>query len=373
MYDLSQIKLNYLKDTVLRLTDIPDSEYFGEKYSQYVSNSQLKLINPEEGGSPTKFITGFKEQRRSDALELGTAVHQMILEKDKYYVSDVQKPAGKAGDAIEKYHQLLLDGVEDKLAIQQACIEADYYASNLTDKRIENLLQVGADYLTHLQSSAACESCIVLSTEMKAKLDNCLLSVKANPLIDELIYPKTGQVYNEDVIVMQVEVTAPNPDPTEFEDSVETIWLKVKIDNWSVDVENKVLTLNDLKTTGSSIASFGGTTFTSLSFNSDDTYTKRLDGSFQKFHYYRQMAMYAFLLECYAEKEYGFDDTWTFNINMLVVETNAPHLSHVFSVTEPWLRKGGFEFTQLLKRVGFHKINGFHTFTDVDLSKVTKI
>lgn len=44
----------------LRLQKIDDSEYFSKKYSRYISNSRLSLINPKQDGTPEKFFEGFK-------------------------------------------------------------------------------------------------------------------------------------------------------------------------------------------------------------------------------------------------------------------------------------------------------------------------
>ena len=67
--ELNDIKLNPLIDT-LRLEKISDSIYFSEKYSGYVSNSRLGLINPRQGGSPEQFFSGFSSSY-SQALEIG--------------------------------------------------------------------------------------------------------------------------------------------------------------------------------------------------------------------------------------------------------------------------------------------------------------
>lgn len=371
MYNLNQVKLNFLPETVQRLENVSDEEYFGEKYKDFISNSLLKLINPDEGGSPTKFLTGFDKKKSAGALELGTAVHQMILEKGKYYVNDVEKPPGKIGQVMEVYHKLLLEGMEEDEAITEACKQCDYYKTSLTQNRIDKVLESGKEYLAHLQEMSDCKGCITLTGEHLQKLEGCLKSVKANPLITELLETEALS-FNEDVMTMGVKASMVSPDPYEFGDDIVMLNLKAKIDNWSVDVENKILTLNDLKTTGMSIAAFGGTTYEVAGLDGN-MYVKKGEGSFQKFHYYRQMSMYAYILRCYAEQTYGFDDTWTFNVNMLVVETNAPHLSHVFSVTQPWLSKGEMEFQSLLKRIAFHKVHGYDTFTDINLKAITKI
>ena len=36
-----------------------DEEYFSSKYTNYISNSRLKLINPNQNGSPSKYKEGF--------------------------------------------------------------------------------------------------------------------------------------------------------------------------------------------------------------------------------------------------------------------------------------------------------------------------
>ena len=48
---LQQIKITPLLDT-LRLENISDASYFGEHYSDYISNSRMGLINPAQGGTP---------------------------------------------------------------------------------------------------------------------------------------------------------------------------------------------------------------------------------------------------------------------------------------------------------------------------------
>ena len=67
--ELKDIKLTPLLET-LRLEKISDKVYFSEKYSNYVSNSRLGLINPRQDGTPEKFFAGFSSSY-STALEIG--------------------------------------------------------------------------------------------------------------------------------------------------------------------------------------------------------------------------------------------------------------------------------------------------------------
>ena len=38
--------------------DISDEEYFGPNYRNFISNSKLKLINPDQGGTPKSYKNG---------------------------------------------------------------------------------------------------------------------------------------------------------------------------------------------------------------------------------------------------------------------------------------------------------------------------
>lgn len=49
MKDLKTKKINLIQDS-LKLEKIPDKIYFGPDYKDYISNSYMGLINPDEGG-----------------------------------------------------------------------------------------------------------------------------------------------------------------------------------------------------------------------------------------------------------------------------------------------------------------------------------
>lgn len=65
-----EIKMTPLLDSI-RLLDISDEEYFGSGYRNYISNSRLKLMNPEQGGSPELYKLGLGSTECSDSLYFG--------------------------------------------------------------------------------------------------------------------------------------------------------------------------------------------------------------------------------------------------------------------------------------------------------------
>lgn len=369
MYNINNIGIKIVDDTVKRYPQLSDEEYFaGDTFKGYVSNSSMSLINPSQGGSPSKFLVGFEAKKSKGALELGSAVHRMILEKGQYYIDELDKPSEKVCNVMDIYFGLLQKGILlEEEAIIVACKEADYYAKSLTQTRIDNVLRDGKLYLEQLYDKAECEGCLVLTREHKDKLDKCLESVKLNERMIHFLEGKLSnnfKRYNEDVFTVEAEATLSPKDESSFEDIKNKIFIKIKVDNWSVDFENKVITLNDLKTTGVSVGDFGGCEYESMSTRGE-IYKYNVSGSFEKFHYYRQMAFYLRVLKSYAAKEYDAteENGWTFKVNMLVVETNAPHHSQVFNVSQKWLDLGTYEYESLLKRIAYHDEYGYDTFT----------
>ena len=117
----------------------------------------------------------------------------------------------------------------------------------------------------------------------------------------------------------------------------------MKIDNWTIDEDNKVLTLNDLKTSSKPCAWF---------MNPDW-------GSMKKYHYARQFLCYSDILKKYCEKEFGYGEDWTFKANVCVVETFGEHNSKCFKVPEKRMEAARPEFEKLMKMIGYYTIYGY--------------
>ena len=81
--------------------EIDDETYFSSEYRNYISNSKLKLINPDEGGSFETYLKGL-QSASSTSLSVGTAVHEVILQEESFEISDQLKPTAKAGMMIDR-------------------------------------------------------------------------------------------------------------------------------------------------------------------------------------------------------------------------------------------------------------------------------
>jgi hypothetical protein len=117
----------------------------------------------------------------------------------------------------------------------------------------------------------------------------------------------------------------------------------MKADNWTIDLENKIITLNDLKTTGHLLYQF-----------------MEPGGSFEIFSYSRQFAYYIWVLLRYCEKKYGYNsEEWTVKCNVIVVETTSTNSVGVYPINKEVLEQGRKEFCKLLKMVAYCEMNGY--------------
>ena len=113
---MNDIKITPLMDT-LHLQKISDEVYFSKKYANYISNSRLGLINPEQGGDPKKFFQGFKPVY-SAAFDIGSFVHQLVLQKDLFCICDsVDKPTAKLGALADRLYKIYKGEIPSKEAI----------------------------------------------------------------------------------------------------------------------------------------------------------------------------------------------------------------------------------------------------------------
>jgi hypothetical protein len=341
MKDKLKVKVELIKNGLARLENVDDADYFGIAFKEYISNSSLKYINPAEGGSAASYSN--RIDKKSDALELGSAIHKLILEGDDYHLSTVTKPIESVANIMASAALVVCHMNPTKpyeVCVREAIqLFYNYRGQPITEERIQLILRDGKAYYNHL--IAPVPGALVLTSYLRGRLQLAVSNILANQRIAELLKP-SNSVFNvkhfkEDVITAGVKVSV-----NTGRRRTRIFKLKCKIDSWSIDFDNKVITLNDLKTTSSPIQGF-------------------MDHSFQKWHYQRQMGMYAWLLKNYCIQEYNIQDidTWTMQVNMIVAETQAPYNAYTFEVEQSILDEGVKEMEGLLGLVAWHTIKGF--------------
>ena len=331
------VKIKPILDS-LRLEDISDEIYFSEKYSDYVSNSRLSYINPEQEGSPEKY---FKERPSLflDSLVLGGALHSVVLQPESYFIVDgVDRPTAKAGFmADELYKPGKLPTDEEIIA---ASDKIDYYKGKMNSKKIQDLKDKCSTYwrtraLWEEQNPANTKIPIFLDEKKRDAVAGMMRTYEGYTEFHKLLKPKgileSPICGNEKTILLDVEATVEDKEPI-------ILRLKSKLDNYTINVEENLIVVNDLKTSSKPINMF--------------------KGAFNKYHYYRELGMYMWLLSLCAKQFYNLDKP-KMEANCLVLETFPDYNGCVYPLTNKDLQRGFNEFKTLLKLVAYYKFNGW--------------
>lgn len=342
------VQLKPLTETV-HIKDISDEVYFSKEYSNYISNSRLKLINPDEGGSPSKFFAGLNNNKiYSDALIFGSAVHELTLQPSEFVLTEIDRPTAKAGFMADYIYDNYIgpcgDNVGEIIASLEESVyieasdEIDYYKGKMNEDKINVLKEKCAQYWIDramFEENYTGPTPIYLPQKMREQLSSVLDSFRKNKKFEELLHPK-GLLedpisMNETTILMDMEYTVDLPEGKKEG----VLHLKSKLDNFSVDNENNTITVNDVKTTGKYVTEFAS-------------------GAFNFFHYYRELGMYTWLLRHAATKHYDIHNP-TIKSNCLVVETFPGYFTKTYELTKMDLLKGMQEFGWLLRQVAYFK------------------
>lgn len=323
------IKLQPLYKT-LEFKDISDEAYFSSKYSDYISNSKLALINPDQGGNVEKFKAGFNAS--SDSLILGSAIHELVLQSNEFELNEqVDRPTSKMGmmaDALYPIFQLKKEVIPDEVIA--ASDKVNYYKGKMTPEKIDNVINSCVDYWSmRVIHDNREKDQIYLDSKSREKCKACVKSIAKNKDIQSLLHPEG---IFEDPISLNEAALFINFKATDTETGKSVILkFKAKLDNFTVDLENNALVLNDLKTTGHYLPKFK---------DSMDTY-----------HYWRQMGAYSWLMKAWCMKNYNMTTVESLRANMLVVSTIPDFKSGVFRVDKERLVEGWREYVRLMKLV----------------------
>jgi hypothetical protein len=301
-----------------------------------VSNSSLNYIDPESGGNPRlfrKFLDGQLEQKSSKSFEIGTLIHEELLEPGKLDIVSENVPGPKTQDVIDRLYNRLYKNVEaDDVPITEldsiendtweSVIPEDYYKSNGLQTKINRILKDGNDYWKCICTSAGK---MIVDPITYHTVQGCIESIKMHGAANELICKDGYGKFDE--AMAEIEITFDLQWPVENEQLID-IPIKGKIDRVLFDHKNKRITLVDLKTTAKPLGKFEETINT--------------------YHYHRQLAYYRMCLET-AYEGYEVDECY-----IVAVQTNKEFPSEVFKIDESYLSQGILEYEAHLDRIAFH-------------------
>lgn len=317
---------------------ISDKEYFSDKYKDYVSNSKLSLIDPERDGSIEKYINGF-DQSYNESFELGSAIHGKLLLPEEYSISHITKPSAKLGLVAESFYDSVVNkGMDEIEALNKAFVDADYYKGNPSDNRRLGALSASRAFVRKRKDLVVEEGkeLIILSDKLLDTYKNMISAITKDGRVLKMLKPEgivqDPEVYSEYAIFCDIVDTKTGV-ITKF---------KAKLDNFTVDLENNIVTLNDLKTTRNIKSFFEGYEF----YKEDGTHVV-VSPSFVNYNYYRQCGVYLWLLQ-HVMRDLHPNIKFTYNCNILAVQSIPDYESKIFKVSKKWIDKGLEEFKKLI-------------------------
>lgn len=336
--NLKDFKIIPILDS-LKQAKISDEEYFSKKYSNYVSNSRLKNIDPTRGGSPELYKNPPKFSTTS--LAIGSCVHEVVLQPESFKLLPKQgKPSAKLGTCIDYIFKYRKEGNSIKDSITMASNSASYYAGKLSDSKIKMIIKKGLPYYMSLLKLELKDGDILLSDTDWDVATSCINSLNKNLVIMNKLHPTTVfdeiiPSYNEDAMFIDFCVM--------YKDRATILKYKMKIDNWTIDIDNKKVTLNDIKTT-----------------RDNPDYFMAPGAHFDHYRYDIQGALYGDILKLYCMQKYGYnEDDWTFEVNFLAVKNNYPFNSKCCNMNSYLYNRGKISYQNLLKRVAYYEIFGY--------------
>lgn len=338
--NLDNIEIIPLIET-LSIQKISDEKYFSNKYSNYISNSRLSLINPLQDNNPVSFFEGFNGNSYNDSLLLGSSVHQLVLQPESFILADcVDRPTAKLGFVADELYPFYLQNSLTEYNIVNVSNKVGYYKDKLNSDRINFILESCSQYWSNREKFEKTlvdkkATPIYLDNKSRERVLGCIDSLKKNSYISSLLSP--GRVClppiseNEQAILLDIEVRVPGYNPF-------VLKLKAKVDHYSIDSILNTIIVNDIKTIGKVLSEFSN--------------------NFERFHYYRELAIYSWLLSLVAYKFHNLKNC-KIQSNCLVVSTISSYYSKVYTVTRKDFIKGWNEFKYLMRLVAHYYSNGY--------------
>ena len=301
-----------------------------------ISYSSLNYIDPESGGNPRlfrKFLDGHLENKTSKYFEIGTLIHEELLEPGKLDIVPENVPGPKTLDIIQTLYTRLYKNTEaSEVPITEldtynedtweSVIPSDYYPKHSLQSKINRIVRDGNNYWKCICTSAGKK---IVDPITFHTIQGCIESIKLHEVANELICAKGFEKFNESS--QELEITFDIDWPDEHGVMI-TLPIKAKLDRVLFNHEAKQITLVDLKTTAKPLGRFEETV-----------------GIYQ---YFRQMAWYRWCLE-HTYPEYTVTDVY-----IVAVQTNKEFPCDVFKIDESYLTEGIYVYEKLLDRIAFH-------------------
>lgn len=288
-----------------------------------ISNSNIGWFLNKGPAFLHKMLTEDVPEEKNPVLERGTMIHEYILQPDEfqkdYVVWDKEKPSSTQQ---EKFCQELANSVEiepDKASI--SAYKASYTTKGMSDKAcLEKALEIEKrlkDYISFLRCH---DNRIMITPYDYMMLEKIEQNISSHKLAWNIIWPlgKYKDVQLNSITSEQMNIFAEH----EFHINWEWSWLKEHVscksllDGLTIDFNNKIVIIYDLKTTQK---------------------LWHFEDSMQMYDYERQLSYYTMAVKWYLENECGIDGediayNWKFQHFIIGIDTTGSYEIRVFRV-----------------------------------------
>lgn len=266
-----------------------------------ISNSNIGWFIKYGPAYLHKMLTNPPEEESTAAMKKGTMIHMYLLQPeeffDNYEVKTITKPKS---ENQKKFCELFANSVElePDLALLSA-YKGAYSTTNQTDdlvlSKAKEMASTFKSYITHLKEQ---DSKTVISKYDIAMLENIRDNIENHKLAKELLNPSEGETHHE------------------FHINWEFGGVKCKslLDSINFDIENKICTIVDLKTT---------------------VHIGCFEESMKEYDYLRQLCFYNMAVKWYLFNELNEDiGSWKFKFYIIAIDTVGDNEIRVFKITE---------------------------------------
>lgn len=304
-----------------------------------VSSSALQYAYPGQGGSSARIGAYLeaqidKEEEVEKAhQELGSLLHLWLEDHNKFATEEADRPDPWICEVIDTALASALPGRIDRMEDLKPLLFPAARAIGAQPKWGEEAIvrnvagEKGVKYF-HWRIANNGKQMITAST--REKLDNMQTSISASPWAEVILDRKhpTAQVLNE--LAIQWDLYG--------------IPCKSLLDLTWIDYKQKVIRVNDFKTTSSPIGTFLTGTRVDLNSVGQPVFV-HYPGTFYRYRYYRQLAFYGKAIEWYVKKLLPNDDIreWKIDYGIFAVGTVAPYEVMYFGISQPIIYLGNQE------------------------------
>jgi len=315
---------------------VMENDFYNKKFYFSYSSLNKLLWNPVVFHS--MYILGIKEERVDQHLVQGKVIHALLLEEEKFNDQFIVSPGKLPGDGVKAvvdrvfnhYKELSLSGdTRTELehfdgAILDVMKDMNYFQALKTDQqRLDKIISTeSTNYWSFLKTKG---DKTLIDQETFDFCKSAVELVKANQSVCKLIGCNTTQFDNIEVY---------NEIPLQAEATTKPFGIKGIIDNLVINHDEKVIYINDVKTTSKELKDFPET--------------------IEFYSYWLQAVIYCSLV-ANTYKDLIEINGYELKFNFLVID--KMYQTYAFAVSEPTLKVWLNRLTDVMNKAEWHYVN----------------